>query len=1059
MAKDSKQNGKSQQTLFSFFNKSTPQTAPKSTPKPIVTKPETTRDKVNQVKRTPDKKLSTSISNDSIEMDIDDTTESNKGLENAADNNRRRRKRVNYTEIENDSESESSDQTNDVGKRRKRLVKRIDMSDSEDEFKPDKSINNKDDDDDIEFDDIEGLEDLLDDDILNKPNKKLQNTKPKEEPLTPIQERFKKFSMNSSSPAPKSITSNFLTTTKQEKQQGRNKSFKEKNDERYSWLANMKDANGNAPDSPDYDPRTLYIPNSAWQKFTPFEKQFWEIKSKHWDCVVFFKKGKFYELYEKDADIGHQTFDLKLTDRVNMRMVGVPEKSFDFWASQFVAKGYKVARVDQLETAIGKTLRERNDADGKADKVIRRELTAVLTAGTLVDAGLLTDDMSTYCMAIKEYCPTENSHPVFGISFVDTAMAEFNLVTFTDDKSRTVFETLIMQIKPRELIIEKGHLSPASTRILKNSINDPIWNMLDPDTEFWNERVTEDEIRIGGYFSEEDTDMGLNESWPPALQEATKTPILMSSLGGLIWYLRSLKLDKELLSARNIRKYDPLQNATSLLLDGQTLANLEILQNSHDGSNEGTVFKLLANSITPFGKRLFKYWLCRPLCKISDIRNRQDAVEDLMNLDEVFDRLSNEFVGLPDLERLISRVHSKRCKVSEFLTVLDGFNKVNELIEWLKSISSVFNSTLLKTLVENFPALSEHLNYFREAFIVKEMEIDYQSMSVIIPKDGVNEDWDSINNEIKEMEKNFNDHLTKMKRELKCARIDYKHMGKEIYQIEVPKDIKVPNNWTTMSSTSKVNRYWNPTLRQLIPEYKEQLEVKNAFTKNFATEVYGEFDKFYVKWLEAVKTISHLDALLGLAKGSASLGEPACRPEFVDQETSLLEFEELRHPCVIPSAATDFIPNDTVLGGEGQSNIIVLTGPNMGGKSTLLRQTCVAIIMAQLGGYVPAKSCRMTAVDRIYTRIGANDNILAGQSTFMVELDETSKILHEATPRSMVILDELGRGTSTFDGYAIAYSVLHYLARYTGCLVMFSTHYHTLCKEFDRYPSIRNMHM
>ena len=197
---------------------------------------------------------------------------------------------------------------------------------------------------------------------------------------------------------------------------------------------------------------------------------------------------------------------------------------------------------------------------------------------------------------------------------------------------------------------------------------------------------------------------------------------------------------------------------------------------------------------------------------------------------------------------------------------------------------------------------------------------------------------------------------------------------------------------------------------------------------------------------------------MGLAKGSIQMSEPACRPVFVEQEKSLIEFKDLRHPCVVPGVATDFIPNDVGLGGS-EPSVVVLTGPNMGGKSTLLRQTCVAIILAQLGGYVPASSCRMTPCDRIYTRIGANDNIMGGQSTFMVELAETSKILKEATPRSMVILDELGRGTSTFDGYAIAYGVLHYLATHVGCLGMFATHYQTLCKEFERSPEIRNMHM
>ena len=200
---------------------------------------------------------------------------------------------------------------------------------------------------------------------------------------------------------------------------------------RYPWLAQIQDAERHSPDHPDYDPRTLYIPPMAWDKFSAFEKQYWEIKCKFWDSVVFFKKGKFYELYENDATIGHQLFDLKLTDRVNMRMVGVPEASLDMWASQFVAKGFKVARVDQMESALAKEMRERGGQKpnkAKADKVIRRELASVLTAGTLVDAGMLQDDMSTYCMAIKEI--DVDDQPAFGIAFVDTATAQFQFCEF-----------------------------------------------------------------------------------------------------------------------------------------------------------------------------------------------------------------------------------------------------------------------------------------------------------------------------------------------------------------------------------------------------------------------------------------------------------------------------------------------------------------------------------------------------------------------------------------------------------------------------------------------------
>ncbi len=233
-------------------------------------------------------------------------------------------------------------------------------------------------------------------------------------------------------------------------------------EERYPWLMNVLDANQNPRGHPDYDPTTIHIPRHAQNKFSPLNSSTGRSKSKLWDTIVFFKKGKFYELYENDATIGHQLFDLKLTDRVNMRMVGVPESHLDLWVNQFVAKGYKVARVDQMESALGKEMRERDSKAKKADKIIRRELACVLTGGTLVDGSMLQDDMATYCAAIKE--STIDDKPAFGIAFVDAATGQFFISQFQDDVDLTKFETFVAQTSPRELLIgEVAALFQSST--------------------------------------------------------------------------------------------------------------------------------------------------------------------------------------------------------------------------------------------------------------------------------------------------------------------------------------------------------------------------------------------------------------------------------------------------------------------------------------------------------------------------------------------------------------------------------------------------------------------
>ncbi|KAL2916362.1 DNA mismatch repair protein msh6 [Polyrhizophydium stewartii] len=864
----------------------------------------------------------------------------------------------------------------------------------------------------------------------------------------------------------------FAVTSSEKKKVARMEQFKDKNEQRYSWLLDIKDADGRAPDDPDYDPRTLYIPKSAWNSFSPFEKQFWEIKATHWDTVVFFKKGKFYELYEKDADIGHQHFDLKLTDRVNMRMAGVPESSFDHWAAQFIAKGYKVAKVEQMENAVAKSMRDR-ESSKKEDKIIRRELTSVLTAGTLVDAGLLTKDMGTYCMSIREEIKADHLPPSFGICFVDTATAEFSLCAFADDIDRTKLETLILQIKPVELVLEKGVLSKQTVRLIKTSLEKPQLNFLVREKEFWDEATTLDELRRGPYFKNATSE----QAWPQALQTAMMQPLAMSALGGLLSYLRSLKLDSDLVSAGNFHIYDPIRSSGTLILDGQTLLNLEIFENSSDGSDRGTLFKLLSHCETPFGKRMFKQWVCHPLRSVDALRARLDAVDDLTAVVGMLDNLRSKFRKLPDLERIVARIHTRSCRVKDFVSALAAFDAIHAMLKDAAPLATDFKSKKLRELFAAFPSeLVTSIKYFEDAFDHREaMEEDKIRLHA-----GYDDDFDAADEGVARVEERLEAYRRECETKLGFKGVSYKDMGKEIYQLELPTRIKAPKDWTVMSNTKAVNRYYTPVIRDLVTQLLEAREVREEAMRNIKNNIFAKFDSQYKEWMAVIRAVAEIDCLISLAvfrqrmpgeagQHASALAfqtsltapkEPACRPEFVERGPSVVELEELRHPCIVQTPGSAFIPNDTRLGGQaGSHKMILLTGPNMGGKSTLLRQTCIAVIMAQLGCYVPARKCRLTTFDRIFTRIGANDNIMAGQSTFMVELSETSKILREATPRSLVILDELGRGTSTYDGYAIAYAVLHHLVTHIGCLGLFSTHYGTLTNEFETNPLVALMYM
>ncbi|KAI0367675.1 DNA mismatch repair protein Msh6 [Pilatotrama ljubarskyi] len=866
--------------------------------------------------------------------------------------------------------------------------------------------------------------------------------------------------------------SSFLTAAEQRalKQKDEKKSAENP----YSFLLDVRDKDGVRPGEPGYDPRTLYIPAKAWKEFTPFEKQFWEIKQNHFDTVLFFQKGKFLELYEDDARIGHQEFDLKLTQRVKMSMVGVPEMSFNFWAAKFLAKGYKVGRVDQAETALGAEMRVAADkkskkapaADKAKDKIVRRELNKVYTNGTLVDEELLTDEQAGHCVSIREEEGPENDKEgkqTFGVCVLDSATSEFNLSAFEDDVCRTKLETMMRQLRPKEIIFTKGNLSVSTTRLLKSILpGNCLWTSLRESEGFkYNEAIKElKKLYPAGDDDDEmaDNPHGLTNSVPEPIRRMLPHKGAIEALGAMIWYLHTLNIDKDILSMKNFNVYDPMKRGQGLVLDGQTLAHIEVLQNS-EGTEEGTLLKLLSRCVTPSGKRLFRIWLCMPLREVADINARLDAVQDILEHPTFEQDFTAIAKGLPDLERIVSRIHAKNCKVKDFIKVLTAFKNLSRGLSALADTADSFASKSIPGLLRSAPDLTPNLKHIKAMFKPPE-----EGSDELVPEDGKDEVYDGIMEEINGLEEELKSELKQLRKQTGLD-LTYWHSAqgtKEIYlvQLQGKERDKAPKGWTLSGSTKNAKRYIVPALQTKIRQLKEARENRNSAIKEFKNRLYAEFDLDRSVWLRAIRVLAELDCLFSLAKASSALGEPACRPELVEGDEAFIDFEELRHPalCAGGSLKGDFIPNDVKLGGD-VGRIALLTGPNMGGKSTAMRMTAAGIIMAQLGMLVPAKSARLCPVDSILTRMGAYDNMFSNASTFKVELDECCKILRDATPKSFVILDELGRGTSTYDGMAIAGAVLHELATQTLSLSFFATHYGSLTDDFAYHPNIRNMHM
>ncbi|KAH9922892.1 DNA mismatch repair protein Msh6 [Amylocystis lapponica] len=870
-------------------------------------------------------------------------------------------------------------------------------------------------------------------------------------------------------------SSSFLTAAEQRAQQ--QKAEKKSTEDPFSFLQDVKDKDGVRPGGPGYDPRTLFIPEKAWKGFTPFETQFWEIKQNHYDTVLFFQKGKFLELYEEDARIGHREFDLKLTQRVKMSMVGVPEMSFNFWAAKFLAKGYKVGRVDQAETALGAEMRLAADKksskakssvhDKGRDKIVRRELNKVYTNGTLVDAELLTDEQAGHCVSIREEEPPEGTkdkdgRQSFGICVLDSATSEFNLSAFEDDVCRTRLETMMRQLRPKEIIFTKGNLSVSTTRLLKAILpGNCLWTSLRESEGFAYEKtlkelkklypVTEDDDEL------EDASHGLSTAVPEAIREMVGCKCAIEALGSMIWYLHTLNIDKDILSMKNFNVYDPMKRGQGLVLDGQTLAHIEVLVNN-EGTEEGSLLKLLGRCITPSGKRLFRIWLCMPLREVADINARLDAVQDVLDHPTFEGEFTAVAKGLPDLERIVSRIHAKNCRVKDFLKVLAAFKTLSDGLSHLADTAESFKSKTILGLLRSAPNLRPNIKHVKEMFKAPRENADQ-----LEPEDGKDEVYDEIKEEIRGLEEELEGELKKLEKKVGCS-LDYWHSAqgtKEIYLVQTKAGHKnIPKDWTKSGSTKAFNRWLVPSLAPTIRSLKEARENRNAAVKDFKGRLFAEFDADRGVWLRAVRVLAELDCLLSLAKASSALGEPVCRPELIEGEAAWVEFEELRHPALCASTGLkgDFIPNDVKLGRDA-GRIALLTGPNMAGKSTAMRMTATGVIMAQLGMLVPAKTARLCPINSILTRMGAYDNMFSNASTFKVELDECCKILRDATPKSLVILDELGRGTSTYDGMAIAGAVLHQLATHTLALSFFATHYGSLTDDFAYHPNIRNMHM
>lgn len=852
------------------------------------------------------------------------------------------------------------------------------------------------------------------------------------------------------------------------RQMEKKEKFRISNRNKYSFLDNILDANKNPPSSENYDPRTLYIPEHILLQMTPFERQYWEIKMKRFDTIIFFNKGKFYELMERDAEIAERELGLSMTERAGMRMCGMPTTSFTHHCMKLVNLGYKVCRVIQTETPVDR-LNKKGSKSGTGkinDVMLERVVDRIITPGTIVEPELIQDFSTKYLLCLRQIDLS------FGICIIDAASGEVRIGSFKDDSFLTQLRTLLFQLRAKEVVFEKGSLPQKTLNLLKLHLDKHAMMSPRSKNDFWDYQTTIDKLTFEYFINDETKDWGPDkiqkEVWPETLRLYKDDELVIRTLGGCISYLEEVQLAKQILQQRKIDPLDIYQKRNCMVLDSNALAYLNILENDNDRGIKGTLIEIMDNCSTKFGKRLMRKWVMHPLLRINEINDRLDCVDTFLENEHLKSSIQSHLLSLPDLERIFSRSNSLNLDTQGFCQLI---HSLQSTLNFYKDVLNEYvnecdiKSERLKRMLslgsELFPDYSVIINDIIKSFNYPQA---MESKS-IIPIEGVDEIFDLKMKEVNNIQLKLNEYLEQQRIYFKTTSIDYVEIGKHPYLLEIPNKIleskKIPESYQKhKKSTSKVSRFYSKELNELIPlmaSAKRELELSQInVLKTFQKKINSYYHDI---WLKVINVLSEIDCLLSLSITS-SFTSPMCRPQFLDDQKPFLEVKDMRHPCLIVNNTDGkpFIPNDVTVGGN-EPLTILLTGPNMGGKSTILRQLCVNIIMAQIGCYTCSESFTLTPVDRIFTRIGANDNIYEGQSTFMIELQETSEILNKSSKDSLVILDELGRGTSTFDGYSIAYSTLLYISNRILCRTLFSTHFHMLTDEFENDPKISLYHM
>ena len=745
---------------------------------------------------------------------------------------------------------------------------------------------------------------------------------------------------------------------------------------------------------------------------TPMMQQYMEVKSKYKDCILFYRLGDFYEMFFDDALTASRELELTLTGRdCGLRerapMCGVPYHAVETYLDRLIEKGYKVAICEQMEDpALAKGL-------------VQRDVIRVVTPGTVIESGMLDERSNNFLLSVCF------SGEKAGLAFADVSTGEF-FVHQVEDAGRTLADE-VTRISPVEII--------ASDLIrLREYVNRDDLSMSErPGTTFQYQNASE---TLCKHFHLQDlSPLGLTDEYRLAAQAA----------GALMRYLDETQKN----ALEHITELRIYQGGDTMLLDRNTRRNLELTESLRSRTKKGSLLWLMDKTSTAMGGRLLRSWIEQPLVNREEILRRLDAVEEFTSQHVLTMTLSEELQGVYDVERLLSKVSYKSLNARDCLSLCASLKKVPGIRNLLSGAQSQGVQAVYALLdpLEDLTGLLERAIHPDAPPVISEGGIIRDGYSAILDEyrsAATNGKQWIIDLEAKERETTG----------IKNLRIQYNRVFG--YYIEVTKSYydMVPMRYQRRQTLANSERYITPELREIEQKIVGAQEQSVRLELQLFTEIREKIAGEIVRIQHTAQGLKTLDALLSLAKVAVS--NHYVRPE-ITQDGSL-EIIEGRHPVVEQTMQEGgFVPNDAVM-DQDQARMLIITGPNMAGKSTYMRQVALITLMAHLGSFVPAKSAKIPIVDRIFTRVGASDDLASGQSTFMVEMSETAYILRNATRHSLIILDEIGRGTSTFDGLAIAWAVVEYLcdpAR-VGAKTLFATHYHELSELEGHVEGVQN---